>query len=307
MLNIDSEFESLIPPLTPQEYEQLKENILADGCRDALVIWNGTVIDGHNRHRICTENGIEFKTVGKEFDSREDAIIWICKNQIGRRNITDKQKHYLIGKQQEASKRQRAGNPAGWSAVNTNGTKAEPLGKTAQRVADEHGVGYGTVIRAEKFAKAIDALSEEAPELKPLILSGKANIPKSAIVEIAQQPAPERARSIKDIKEGRRPTPTQKPRIDKPVAPRTKPDAGPNEATRYLSDLSRVEGMNTPDREAQRMCNDIRNSINLLMYAMKDVTFSELSPEVRQEVEESANRMDGVIQLVRAKLKGEKA
>ena len=73
-----------------------------------------------------------------------------------------------------------------------------------------------------------------------------------------------------------------------------------------MSDLSRVEGMNTPDREAQRMCNDIGNSINLLMYAMGKVTFSELSPEVKTEVEESVNKIDGVVCLIRNKLKGEK-
>jgi hypothetical protein len=306
MLNIDSEFESLIPPLTPQEYEQLKENILADGCRDALVIWNGTVIDGHNRHRICTENGIEFKTVGMEFDSREDAIIWICKNQTGRRNITDEQKSYLLGKQYEAGKKIVARDNSGRFAPCRH-NDATGTGRTSERIAAEMGVGKRTVERAGVFSKAVDALSEEAPEIKPMILSGQVNLPKKTIVEIAAQDAPERARSIKDIKEGRKPVATLKPRTDKPAPTRAKPDDGPNEATRYLSDLSRVEGMNTPDREAQRMCNDIRNSINLLMYAMKDVTFSELSPEVRQEVEESANRMDGVIQLIRAKLKGEKA
>jgi len=297
-LTVDSDFKDLIPPLTDQEYSQLQENILADGCRDALVVWGDIIVDGHNRYRICTENGIEFQTVGKEFDSREDAIIWICKNQTGRRNITNEQKSYLLGKQYEAQKVTEGRNQYTKDARAQNGPK-----RTAEIIAGEMGVGHNTVKRAEKFSKAVDTLSAEAPEIKPLILSGKANIPKSTIVEISQQDAPERARSIKDIKEGRQPI--IKRQTDKPVAQRVKPDVEPNEATRYLSDLSRVEGMNTPDREAQRMCNDIKNSIKLLMYAMKDVTFSELSPEVKEEVAEAVARLDDVAQIIRGKLKGE--
>ena len=86
-LKIDEEFRNLIPPLTAEEFQQLQENIIKDGCRDALVIWNDTIIDGHNRYRICTENGIEFQTVDKQFDSREEAIEWIIRNQFGRRNL----------------------------------------------------------------------------------------------------------------------------------------------------------------------------------------------------------------------------
>jgi len=105
-----------------------------------------------------------------------------------------------------------------------------------------------------------------------------------------------------NIVKGKVPKPKPEPFI--PAKPRPKPTAEPNEATRYLSDLNRVEGMNTPDREAQRMCSDIGNSINLLMYAMGKVVFSELSQVVRTEVEESVNRLDGIVLLIRDKLKG---
>lgn len=35
-LKIDPEFQSLIPPLTPEEFRQLETNIIEDGCRDPL-------------------------------------------------------------------------------------------------------------------------------------------------------------------------------------------------------------------------------------------------------------------------------
>jgi len=89
MVKIDEEFKALIPPLTKEEYAQLEENILADGCRDPLVLWDGTLVDGHNRYEICTRHGIEFDTVPTEFNSRAEARLWIRKNQLGRRNLSD--------------------------------------------------------------------------------------------------------------------------------------------------------------------------------------------------------------------------
>lgn len=88
MLVIDAEFKALIPALSEEEYAGLEANILADGCRDAIVIWNDVIIDGHNRFEICSRHNIPFQQVEREFDSREDAVIWIVRNQFGRRNIS---------------------------------------------------------------------------------------------------------------------------------------------------------------------------------------------------------------------------
>ena len=87
MITIDSEFKALIPPLTAEERAELERSLLADGCRDALVLWGDTLIDGHNRYEICTRHSIPFEVVRKEFDSRQSAIEWMILNQFGRRNL----------------------------------------------------------------------------------------------------------------------------------------------------------------------------------------------------------------------------
>jgi hypothetical protein len=89
MIVIDPEFKALIPPLSAEERRTLEDNLLADGCRDAIVTWNSLIIDGHNRYEICTAQGIPYSTVGMDFDDRADAIIWIIRNQLGRRNLTE--------------------------------------------------------------------------------------------------------------------------------------------------------------------------------------------------------------------------
>ena len=56
-LRIDPEFESRIPPLTDDEFEQLEENILADGIIiSPIIVWGEIIIDGHNRFRIVEKH-----------------------------------------------------------------------------------------------------------------------------------------------------------------------------------------------------------------------------------------------------------
>ena len=98
MIRIDTEFQNLIPPLTEEEFSGLKENILSEGVRDPLVCWrNGdlTLLDGHNRHRICTENNIHFNIIERDFEDREDAKTWIIQNQFCRRNLSKYQRCVL--------------------------------------------------------------------------------------------------------------------------------------------------------------------------------------------------------------------
>lgn len=88
-LNIDSEFKALIPPLTPEEYAALELSLLTEGCRDFIVTWNSTIIDGHNRYEICQRNGIPFEVKERQFPDRSAVIVWMIQNQLGRRNISD--------------------------------------------------------------------------------------------------------------------------------------------------------------------------------------------------------------------------
>jgi len=85
---IDKEFESLIPPLTAEEFAQLEENCVKEGIRDALITWNGILVDGHNRFKIAAKHGLLWNEKRMEFADRNEAIRWIILNQFGRRNLS---------------------------------------------------------------------------------------------------------------------------------------------------------------------------------------------------------------------------
>ena len=87
-IEIDKEFESLIPPLTAEEFAQLEENCVKEGIRDALITWNGILIDGHNRFKIAAKHGLLWNEKRMTFADRNEVIRWIILNQFGRRNLS---------------------------------------------------------------------------------------------------------------------------------------------------------------------------------------------------------------------------
>lgn len=106
-LKIDPEFRDKIPPLTEAEFEQLKENILEDGeVYEPIAVWNGTIVDGHNRWKVIQENWEllkdKYRTKSMDFADKWAAFEWMYKKQLGRRNLTDEQRTVLTGKMYEA-------------------------------------------------------------------------------------------------------------------------------------------------------------------------------------------------------------
>ena len=148
-LKVDPEFQGKIPPLTFEELEQLEKNIVNDGkVINPIIVWNRLIVDGHNRYAILQKHpDIPYTVHEKEFADRFEVIIWICKNQLGRRNLSPEQKNYLLGKQYEAEKVAHGGDrksaDAKSSYHNDNLISGE---KTCDRIAKENGVNRITVI-----------------------------------------------------------------------------------------------------------------------------------------------------------------
>ena len=167
-IQIDPEFKALIPPLAPDEYAQLEANIRAEGCRDPLVLWNNIIIDGHNRHEICTKHGIAFECIRKQFDSREDAMDWMDRNQLGRRNLSPDAFRLLLGRRYNRQKKAKGSNNQHIQAKSEK-DQFDTFHSTAEKLATEHGVSAPTVKRAAKFAEEV----EKTPELQEAIATGK--------------------------------------------------------------------------------------------------------------------------------------
>ena len=184
-LKIDPEFRDKIPPLTDAEFEQLKDNILADGeVYEPICVWDGTIVDGHNRWKIVQEHPeIPFRTKEMHFADKWEAFDWMYKKQLGRRNITDEQRTVLIGKMYEARKKSHGGDR---KSSTQKGNLNEPQ-RVSDQIAQELGVTKNTVIRAERFSKGIDKIKEVSPEAAGKILAGNSGINKAAVMDLVKK------------------------------------------------------------------------------------------------------------------------
>lgn len=101
-IRIDEGLRAYIDPLTEDEHEALERSLLAEGCRDALVLWGDLLVDGHNRYAICQKHGIEFQTrQNTTFKSIEDVHLWMIENHLGRRSVSDFQRGVLALRKKE--------------------------------------------------------------------------------------------------------------------------------------------------------------------------------------------------------------
>ena len=214
-IKIDKEFAGLIPPLCPDERQQLEENIISEGCRDPLVVWNGTLIDGHNRYEICTRNQIDYKVIEKDFKNRTEVILWMIANQFGRRNLADIDRIALARKREEVLRPLAKENLSSAGKSAGKGRPKQPLAKlpnpidTRKESAKSAGVGERTYDAGKLILDAA-----EKGEIKP------------EVVEAVRRKETSIHRVAKDIKEKRQAEKRQEKR--KAAAASIKPQSSQN-------------------------------------------------------------------------------
>jgi len=178
-LTVDKEFMQLIPPLQEEEYQQLKQNILSKRkCLNAIILWDGIIIDGHNRFYICIEHGIEFEVKDMHFDSREDAKLWILENQLGRRNLTDAARIELAMAKSELlrAKAKERQSLAGGDKFGNEALLAKSSLATEDRINVRKSVA-GEANISERTVSTYKQIKEQgSPELLEAVKNGKLKI-----------------------------------------------------------------------------------------------------------------------------------
>ena len=201
------DLQSLIPPLAAEEYAQLDANILAEGCRDPLVVWQEEqiLLDGHNRLDICERHGLSYTIVEVSLPDLDAAKAWMITNQIGRRNLTPEQMSYFRGEQYNIQKRQgkRTDLPSPHSE--------EKLSNTSYVLAAQHKVGHATIERDGAYAAAVESLAAVlGPEARQAVLGGDLKLTKRDVQALASLVAltPESVPTMQDALRSADPGPT---------------------------------------------------------------------------------------------------
>ena len=218
-ITINEELRAYIDPLTVNEYQALERSILAEGCRDALVLWGEVLIDGHNRYAICQKHGIEFKTVqNTRFNSIEDVMLWMIDNHLARRSVSDFQRGVLALRKKEivASRLRQTEEP-----IAGDSPAAEvPSKQTREEVAKIAGISSNAITQIEKIQRAA------TPELVEAVRSGTISI--NAAATVASLPGDQQVAAVaggkkelqqaaKQVREMRSANQASKPREEKPA------------------------------------------------------------------------------------------
>ena len=170
-ITVNEELLAYIDPLTEDEKSALERSILAEGCRDALVLWGDVLVDGHNRYAICSKHGIPFNTVQSQlFQSMDDVHLWMIEQHLGRRSLSDFQRGVLALRKKGIL-----------AAQSKPPTEAAPVPApepkvSREAVAKEARISANTISQIEKIQKTA------APELIAAIKAGAVSINAAATV-----------------------------------------------------------------------------------------------------------------------------
>jgi len=171
-MQILQELESLIPPLSNEEFKQLERNILEEGIREPLITWNGILIDGHNRYRIAQEHDMNYETLEKEFDNINRVKEWMVNNQLGRRNLSNYQRSVLALQLedvfQEKAKENQAIQFKGSSLIQIS-EEVKPI-VSIKEVAKIANVSHDTIAKVKKIE------ANATPEVKARLNTGTMSI-----------------------------------------------------------------------------------------------------------------------------------
>ena len=155
-LKINSELQTLLPPLSDAEYKGLETDILEHGCLSPLVTWQDVIIDGHNRYAICQEHELPFDTVELEFDSLDDAKLWAWSHQEHRRNLTPYQRTTIALRFKSMLAAKAKEKESNRKSTKQNSAESSSEKNTRKEIAGIAGVSHDTVARVEYIEKHAD-------------------------------------------------------------------------------------------------------------------------------------------------------
>lgn len=223
------------------------------------------------RYRILKKHGfIKFEVEEIQLANKYEALAWICKNQLGRRNLSPERKKFLLGKEYESTKLAVGGQPGNCNKVNRcdQNDHIDSEKRTCERIAVEHGVGSATVRRAEKYSQGIDAAEEAVPGAQEEILTGRIKATDAQIAALPAIPKEERPAILDELRKekGKRnenllsrlkperpppksapPKPPEPPQNEEPAAPEPVTPSPPEEEIEPASNgppsfLQKIQG-----------------------------------------------------------------
>ncbi len=264
---VNEELKAYIDPLTPDELDALERSILAEGCRDALELWNDLLIDGHNRYAICQKHGLPFNTIqATQFKNMDDVHLWMIDQHLGRRSVSDFQRGVLALRKREIIAARRSAAAAAVMAAKAE-APAQPEGEapwegetdpvvaaalaSVAKVPDEALDTREALARVARLSssqvKLIETIQQKAaPEVVAAVRSGDISLSTAAVVAslpvdeqqaVAAAGADELKQAAKRVRDAKKKPKAAKPEADAADGEGAAVTASPEELQQRVNEL----------------------------------------------------------------------
>lgn len=247
-ITINDDLRAYIDPLKPDEYAALERSLLAEGCRDSLVLWGDLLVDGHNRYGICQKHGIPFNTVqNTTFRSMDDVHLWMIDNHLGRRSVSDFQRGVLALRKKEIVSARLAQakikKPAADEGAMGDDSESATAAASQAAVESEPPWTRDVVARAARVSSAtlnqIEKIQKTAaPELVDAVKSGVISI--NAAAAVASLPSDKQVAAVAGGKKELREAARQVREARQPPKPKPDVAAPPEDATPDQLEIHRL-------------------------------------------------------------------
>ena len=209
-LEIDPAFKLLVQPLEPGSRKLLEDNIRRSGCVRNIAVWHNTILQDFELYDICRKYGKPFNIVTATSTSREEMMVWVCKQQLARQDLSEEMYRYLIGKRcdlectlatHELSKKRielRFGEPFSQADLPTGDSTTQ----IRERLGNEYHISYGTVRKYYIYACGIEKMYKISPKFVTEVLNGRFKISQEHFLELAKLPKQELVNVIEYLMTG---------------------------------------------------------------------------------------------------------
>jgi hypothetical protein len=255
---VQEDLKSYIDPLTPDELDALERSLLAEGCRDSLVLWGDILVDGHNRYGLCLKHGLPFNTVqNTRFRSIEDVHLWMIDQHLGRRSVSDFQRGVLaLRKKQIVGERDAAARAAKEDAhMRAEGLgeaepvspiDGDPIAAAGPLLTSREAVARAAKVTPSQLTMIEKIQNQAAPELVAAVRAGTitlnaaaavAGLPMAEQVAAATGGKDELKQAAKRAREA-----MKKPRVEASQMPTTEVQALQDEVARLTAENEYLRG-----------------------------------------------------------------
>lgn len=182
-LKVSEKFGRLVQPIIGDELLRLEKDV--SQSRDVRIfVYNDTIVDGYEKYELAQKLGIPIKCTVIPAENCNEAVVWLCRTQLRRNDLTHMMRKYLIGKRSLAEQElqnQKLHDVSGKAPA----CRGKIRTATRKRVGKEYNYSYNAVRAYESCAKTLDFLFLKNTEFALRLLKGEKNIAQSNLIAFA--------------------------------------------------------------------------------------------------------------------------